>query len=108
MAIVGRVEFPVESLASKQPLEETLHLTATDGRIGAVDGQLRLEATQFDEVRPFTIIRLGDENASVRVEEAQESRQSLWTIANGRCTWTLAPAFHGGVIGGADRYAVKS
>jgi hypothetical protein len=95
---VDRVEFPVESLASKKPLEETLHLTATDGRIGAVDGQLRLEATQFDEVRPFTVIRLGDENASVRVGETQGSGQPLWTIANGRCTWMVAPAFHGGVI----------
>jgi hypothetical protein len=95
---VDRVELPVESLASNKPLEETLHLAATDGRVGAAEGQLRLEATRFDEVRPFTVIRLGDENASVRVEEPQGSGQPLWTIANGRCAWTVAPAFHGGVI----------
>jgi RimJ/RimL family protein N-acetyltransferase len=99
---VDRVEFPVESLVSNKSLEETLHLTATDGRIGAVDGRLRLMATQFDEVRPFTVIRLGDEDASVCVEETQGSGQPLWTIANGRCVWTIAPAFHGGVIAWRD------
>ena len=95
---VDRAEFPVESLAFKKPLEETLHLTATGDRVGAVDGQLRLETTQFDEIHPFTLIRLGDEKASVRVEETQEHEQPLWIVANGRCAWTLAPAFHGGII----------
>jgi len=95
---VGRGELPVEGLTLKRSLEETLHLTATDDRIGAVSGQLCLKADQFDETRPFTIIRLGDEKASVQVEETQEAEQPLWTIANRRCTWTVAPAFHGGVI----------
>jgi len=95
---VDRVEFPIEGLASGKPLEETLHLTATGDRIGVAGGQLRLEATQFDEIRPFTVIRLGDESASVHVEKSEEAGQPLWTIANGRCAWTVAPGFHGGLI----------
>jgi len=95
---VDGAEFSLEGLAREKPLEETLHLAAPDTKIGAVAGQLHLETTQFDEVRPFTVIRLGDEKASVRVEEGQEADQSLWVIANGRCAWTLAPAFHGGAI----------
>ena len=95
---VDRVEFPVEGLALGKPLEETLCLTTTDDRIGAVVGHVRLETTLFDEVRPFTVIRLGDEKASVRVEETQEVGQTVWDIANGRCAWTVAPAFHGGAI----------
>ena len=95
---VERAEVPVDGLASERPLEETLHLTANGDGIGAASGQLRLEATQFDETRPFTVIRLGDKRASVRVEEARVSGQPLWAIANGRCTWTVAPAFHGGVV----------
>jgi RimJ/RimL family protein N-acetyltransferase len=93
-----RAEFSIEGLVSGKSLEQTLDLTAADGRVGAVAGQLRLEATQFDEARPFTLIRLGDERTSVRVDEGQEADQPLWTIANGRCTWTVAPGFHGGAI----------
>jgi GNAT superfamily N-acetyltransferase len=95
---VGRAEFLLESLSSKQPVEETLHFTATDRRVGATAGRLRLEGSRLDEVRPFTIIRLGDEDASVQVEETEGAGQQLWTIANGRYIWTVAPAFHGGVI----------
>jgi ribosomal protein S18 acetylase RimI-like enzyme len=99
---VDRSEFPLEGLALEKPLEEVLHLTAADERVGATGGQLRLEADQFDQVRPFTVFRLGDENAPVRVDERQECRQSLWTISNQRCTWVVAPAFHGGVIAWRD------
>ena len=95
---VDRAEFRVESLSSEKPLEETLHFMAADGRIGAAVGRLRLEGSRFDEVRPFAVIRLGDEDASVQVEETEGAGQQLWTIANGRCSWTVAPAFHGGVI----------
>ncbi|MEE8389700.1 MAG: GNAT family N-acetyltransferase [Anaerolineae bacterium] len=95
---VDRAKFPVEGLTSEKSLTKVLRLTTTDDRIGAVDGQLRLETDRFDETRPFTIIRLGDEKASVQVEETQESGQLLWNIANGRCSWTVAPAYHGGVI----------
>jgi hypothetical protein len=94
---VDRAEFAVEGLALEKPLEETLRLTATDARVGAADGQLRLEANMFDDVRPFTVIRLGDESAPVQVEQRQQAGQSLWDVANGRCTWTVAPDYHGGV-----------
>jgi hypothetical protein len=95
---VDRDTFPVEGLALDKPLKETLRLTTTDDRIGAADGQLRLETTLFDEARPFTVLRLGDEKGAVRVEERQEAGQPLWVMDNGRCAWTLAPAFHGGAI----------
>lgn len=95
---VDRAEFPVDGLAREKPLDEPLRLTAADDRIGAADGQLRLETTQFDEIRPFTVIRLGDEKAAVRIEETQKAGQSLWVMDNGRCAWTVAPAFHGGAI----------
>ena len=36
---VRRTEFPLESLSSKKPVEETLHFTATDRRIGAAAGR---------------------------------------------------------------------
>ncbi|MCP4657308.1 MAG: hypothetical protein GY856_18005, partial [bacterium] len=94
---VERAEFPVEGLAHEKPLQETLCLTATGDRVGAADGQLRLETKKFDEARPFTLIRLGDESATVQVAERQQAGQSLWDVANGRCTWTVAPDYHGGV-----------
>jgi len=95
---VTHADFSVESLTLEQPLEEAVHLVATNGRIGAASGQLCLETTGFNETRPFTVIHLGDERASVRVQERQETDQPLWTIANGRCTWTVAPTFDSGVI----------
>jgi hypothetical protein len=91
------VEFPLEGLSSEKPLEEALRLTTAGGPIGAVDGQLQMESAQFDEARPFTIIRLGDEKVAVQVEEAKACGQQVWRVANGRCTWTVAPAYHGGV-----------
>ncbi|MCP4540759.1 MAG: GNAT family N-acetyltransferase [Chloroflexi bacterium] len=94
---VDQAEFPIESLTCKKPLAETLRLTATDKRIGAAGGQLRIEGNQFDEIRPFTMVRLGDERAAVRVEEMQESEQPLWVVDNGHSAWTVAPAYHGGV-----------
>ncbi len=97
-----RRDFPVEGLALEEPLEKVLHLTASDERVGAASGQLRLEADPFDEVRPFTVFRLGNESTPVQVNERQEGGQSLWTIANARCAWVVAPAFHGGVIAWRD------
>ena len=94
---MDRAEFPMEGLACAKPLGETLRLTTTDDQIGAVNGRLRMESSQFDETRPFTVIRLGDERAAVQIEEAEESGQQLWSMANGRCSWTIAPAYHGGV-----------
>jgi RimJ/RimL family protein N-acetyltransferase len=94
---MDQAEFPIEGLTRKKPLEQTLQLTATDEQIGAVSGQLRMEANLFDEVRPFTMIRLGDEREAVRVEETQDSGQPLWVVDNGRSAWTVAPAYHGGV-----------
>jgi putative hydrolase of the HAD superfamily len=95
---VDRPEFLVEGVSCKKALEEGLCLSATSNRVGAVGGRLRLEGTLFDEVRPFSVIRLGDENGSVQVEESEQADQPVWTIANGRCTWTIAPDFHGGLI----------
>ena len=102
---VDRAEFPVEGMAFEKPLEETLHLTSTTtgDRVGAVDGQLRLEAGQFDETRPFTIICLGDEKSPVRVEESEAAGQPVWSIANGHCVWMVAPHFHAGVVAWRER-----
>jgi hypothetical protein len=96
---LDRAEFPVESVALGKPLVKTLQLTATDGQVGAAEGRVRLETALFDEARPFTVIRLGDQEASVRVQEVREADQPLWVIASGRYSWTVAPSFHGGVIG---------
>jgi RimJ/RimL family protein N-acetyltransferase len=104
---VDRAEFPLEKLALDTPLAETLRLTATNDRIGAAGGQLHLETDLFDEVRPFTVIRLGDAGTSVRVEESEMEELSVWIITNGRYTWTVAPAFHGGVIAWRDNSEVN-
>jgi ribosomal protein S18 acetylase RimI-like enzyme len=95
---VDRTEFPVEGVARERPLSETVRLTATGDRVGAASGQLRLEGAVFDEVRPFSVIRLGDENAAVRVAEGEQAEQPVWEIDNECCSWTIAPAYHGGVI----------
>jgi hypothetical protein len=95
---VDRAEFPAERIALKKPFEEKLRLTTTEDRVGAFSGQLHLEAEQFDETRSFVVIRLGDEDTSVWVEETREAGQPLWAVNNGRCVWTIAPDFHGGII----------
>jgi ribosomal protein S18 acetylase RimI-like enzyme len=95
---VDRGEFPVEGVAREKPLSEAVRLTATDDRVGAASGQLCLEGAVFDEARPFTVIRLGDEHAAVRVVEGEQAGQAVWQIDNGRCAWTVAPAYHGGLI----------
>jgi ribosomal protein S18 acetylase RimI-like enzyme len=95
---VDRSESLVEGVSCKRALEESLRLSATSDRVGADSGQLRLEGELFDEVRPFSVIRLGDESAAVHVEESEQAGQPIWTIGNGRCTWTAAPGFHGGLI----------
>lgn len=95
---VDRAGFPVEGVAREKPLSEALRLTANDDRVGAASGQLHLEGAVFDEARSFAVIRLGDEAARVAVEEREEADQPVWKIDNGRCAWTIAPAYHGGVI----------
>jgi GNAT superfamily N-acetyltransferase len=97
---VDRAEFTVEGLLDEKPLEETVRLAATNGRVGAFSGQLRLEGDQFDEARPFTIIRLGDEHKPVYVGESpsEADDQPVWVIDNGRCSWAVAPDYHGGVV----------
>jgi GNAT superfamily N-acetyltransferase len=92
-----RVEFPVKGLLAEKPLAETLRLTAADDRVGAFGGQLKFESQQFDEMRRFAVIRLGDENASVQAEENEDEGTPMWTIVNGSCAWAVTPSYHGGI-----------
>jgi ribosomal protein S18 acetylase RimI-like enzyme len=96
--VIDRAELPLEGVAREKPLSETVRLTATGDRVGAASGQLRLEGAVFDEVRPFTVIRLGDESAAVCIERGEQAEHPVWKIDNGRCAWTIAPAYQGGVI----------
>jgi RimJ/RimL family protein N-acetyltransferase len=91
-------EITVESVTCEKPLSEVLRLTATDGRAGAFGGRLWLEGELFDENRPFTVLRLGNEGAQVIVKEQREANQAVWDIDNGRCTWAVAPEFDAGVV----------
>jgi GNAT superfamily N-acetyltransferase len=95
---VDRAEFPVEGVRDSESLEQTVRLAASGDGVGASEGRLLLETELFDEVRPFALIRLGDESAPVHVEEGEEAGQTVWTISNGCCTWTIAPSYHAGVV----------
>lgn len=103
---VDRADCAVDGLNHEKALQEPVRLTAADGRVGAFEGRLHLEGAQFDETHPFVVIRLGDEGAAVQVAERvaervagrEEAGQGVWDIANGRCTWTVAPAYHGGIV----------
>jgi GNAT superfamily N-acetyltransferase len=95
---VDRAECAMEGLNHEKALREPVCLTAQNGRVGAFEGRLHFNGTQFDETCPFAVIRLGDEDAVVQVTEREEAGQGVWGIANGRCTWTVAPAYHGGIV----------
>jgi RimJ/RimL family protein N-acetyltransferase len=92
-------EFALQELKHGQPLEATVRLQATGDKIGAFNGQLRLESSRFDASEPFTLIRLGDEAAPVRVDETTQDGQQLFVIDNGRNRWQIAPGYQAGVIG---------
>lgn len=99
-AAPDRIALP--GLERGHPARETVTLTASAPRVGAYAGEIRLRSQLLDRARPFTLLRLGDAAQSVSVQTFEQDGFSLWTLANGRSEWTLAPAFHGGVIAWRD------
>ncbi|NJN81324.1 MAG: hypothetical protein HC802_02920 [Caldilineaceae bacterium] len=99
---VEQGEFPIQELNAEHPFAEQIHLRQEGDRPSAATGFVRLDGDLFDQEQPFTVIRLGDAAAPVRVTERREADQPLWEIDNGRCLWTIAPDYHAGVIGWRD------
>jgi RimJ/RimL family protein N-acetyltransferase len=95
---VDRAVLAVESVTSEKPLTEALRLTIADDRVGAFGGRLHLEEELLDEIRPFIVLRLGNEGAQVAVKERRETDQPVWDVDSGRCVWTVAPEFDAGVV----------
>ena len=106
--MLDRTEMQLKDIRNGKPFSEEIQLSASDGRVGAFSGQLRLETELFDEDDSFAVIRLGDEHASVGVEQREQSEQTVWELNNGRSVWTVAPDFHGGVIAWHEKKAEDS
>jgi len=92
------VQFELKELKCDQSLNAPLRLDGSGTRTGAFVGQLRLEGDRFDVTEPFTLLRLGDETAQVRLEEVEEANQTLFVLHNGWSRWHIAPGYHAGVV----------
>ncbi len=84
----------LDGVDNTAPFERRVRFQARDDRPGAYQGVVRLESTELDAERPFTLIRLGTAGGEVRVRSEGE----LWRIENGRTVWEVAPAFSGAVV----------
>jgi hypothetical protein len=63
---------------------------------------LRFTCDGFDQTRPFTLLKLGDAAQTVETGHFEQHGQAVWSLANGRTVWQVAPQFHGGLIGWRD------
>jgi GNAT superfamily N-acetyltransferase len=95
---VDHVDHDIPEVCINESFEAPLIFTTNKGSAGAFEGQLHLKTQLFDHVSPFSILRLGDETASVTLNNKKVEGQEVWQISNGRCSWELAPDFHGGVV----------
>ena len=95
-----RVTIP--NLDRDTPIRETVTLSAANPRVGAYAGDIRFQSQLIDRVQPFTILHLGDTAQSVTLETFEQDGFTLWQMDNGHHQWTLAPAYHGGIIAWHD------
>jgi hypothetical protein len=91
-------EFVLNELKHKHPLNAPLRLDASGASIGAYTGQLHLKGNRFDATQTFTLIRLGDETAQVRMTEMVGGDYPLFLLDNGYSRWHIAPSYHAGVV----------
>ncbi len=91
-------EVVVEDVQDGKTLEATIHLQAIHPSVGAASGELQLQTEAFDSVHPFTILRLGEADKVVQVNQEDPETMPLWQIDNGRMAWTIAPNFHAGIV----------
>lgn len=92
-------EFTLDGLRHEQPLAAPVRLETDGESTGALTGHLRLESNRFDTTEPFTLIRLGDEEIPVKVDEMVEGDQTVVLIDNGWTRWCVAPGYQAGVVG---------
>jgi hypothetical protein len=57
-----------------------------------------LETTGFDRKARFTILRVGDRRAAVKISQEAREGQLVWQIDNGRMAWAVAPTFNAGIV----------
>jgi len=96
-------EFVLTEVQHGKPFAATVGLHTTEPSLGVKQGELRLETTGFDRQQSFTILRVGDRRGQVLVTEEESAGQPLWQIDNGQMAWTVAPAFHAGVVAWRER-----
>jgi hypothetical protein len=80
-----------------QGAAQTMRLTLLEERCGAFAGQVQLTHASGEEVRPFQVLRLGDEQP-VRVHQGEEQGQAVWRVENGASAFTIAPGFGPGMV----------
>ncbi len=93
----------VEALQEGKTIAATIHLRADNPPVGAATGQIALQTVAFDSQQSFTILRVGDAQHTVNVTQATEQGSALWQIDNGRMAWSVAPAFHAGIVAWRER-----
>jgi GNAT superfamily N-acetyltransferase len=95
---IDQPEFALTDLQHEKPFAATVALHATEPTLGVNQGELLLETTGFDRKARFTILRVGDRRAAVKITEEAHEGQPLWQIDNGRMTWSVAPMFNAGIV----------
>lgn len=96
-----RVTFTQLDHTAPGKAEVVLRAAAPAG-VGASRGELRFTCDGFDQTRPFTLLKLGDAAQTVETGHFKLHGQAVWSLANGRMVWQVAPQFHGGLIGWRD------
>lgn len=96
-------EFVLTEVQHEKPFAATVDLRAAESVLGVNQGTLLLETAGFDRQQSFTILRVGDRREQVLVTQEESAGQPLWQIDNGRMAWTVAPAFHAGLVGWRER-----
>lgn len=94
--------FAPPEVQQNTPWSESITITAPATPQATV-GSLTLATALNAQAFPVPLIRLGDARHAVETAVTDGADgHPLWTLANGRCRWQIAPAYQAGVVGWFD------
>ncbi|MCP5096274.1 MAG: hypothetical protein GY943_12040, partial [Chloroflexi bacterium] len=94
--------FEIASLEQGETFNEQLKLTAPK-KVAPATAMLQMDTPSADITVPVPLLRLGDDQQSVQILEGiGTDEKPLLTMRNGRCTWLIAPQYHGGIVAWRD------
>jgi RimJ/RimL family protein N-acetyltransferase len=98
----NRTMFEVDNVEQGEAWQQSIQITAPKVMTAAT-AVLHISTPRTNLSYPVALLRLGDEQETVRVQEGVGiDGKLLLTLGNGRFTWLIAPAYHGGIVAWHD------